>query len=84
MMQHPLLPRLEPIFRHVLNSPSLVLTEDTRMGKCPEWDSFAQIDLMLAIEEEFGVEFESEEIDKLRAVRQILAALDAHIGSVQG
>ena len=37
-----------------------------------DWDSLAQINLIIAIEKEFGVKFNLEEISKLKNIGEIL------------
>ena len=45
------------------------------MGDTPQWDSFVHINLIIAIESEFGIEFDSAEIGNLLSVSQILNAI---------
>ena len=39
------------------------------------WDSIAQINIIVAIEEEFGVTFSAEDLHKLNSVEKITGAL---------
>ncbi|MND08480.1 hypothetical protein D3C83_311020 [compost metagenome] len=45
------------------------------MGTIPQWDSMGHMTLILALEQEFGVAFESYQIADLTSVPAIVAAL---------
>lgn len=80
MSQHPLIARLQPIFREILD-PELVLTEELDASKVPQWDSLNHISLVVAIEAEFGVELTAEELATLRNVGDMARLLAAKTGS---
>jgi acyl carrier protein len=75
---------LTTIFSTVLDDPSIVLGPSMQMGSVDSWDSFNQINLMLAIESHFSVEFESDEIGELTSVAAILDALALRLGVTDG
>ncbi len=72
--------RLTPIFREVFDDPALVLRPETGPGDIAEWDSVAQVRLVLAIEEAFGVRFDTEEVADLHCVGDFVAALKRREG----
>ena len=80
MIQHPMLARLQPIFRDILD-PNLVLTEELDASRVPQWDSLNHISLVVAIESEFGVELSAEELATLRNVGDMVRLLAAKTGS---
>ena len=45
------------------------------------WDSLKQLNLVLTLEEEFGVSFTDQQIVELQNVELILAILDEMLGS---
>jgi acyl carrier protein len=59
---------LTPVFRDVLDDPVLVLTAETQAGEVPGWDSVAHITLIVAIEQKFGIRFNTAEIEELHSV----------------
>ncbi len=69
--------RLQRIFREVFDYPELELTVATSQHDLDDWDSVAQIKLVLAIEAEFGVRFEMEEVSEMRSVEEFLTTLNA-------
>jgi acyl carrier protein len=44
------------------------------------WDSLQQVHLILALEEEFGIQFEVDQIAVMRGVRPIVAMVREHAG----
>ena len=76
MSRHPLLERLQPIFRDILD-PNLVLTDDLDASRVSQWDSLNHISLVVAIESEFGVEISVEELATLRNIGDIARLLES-------
>lgn len=54
--------RLTQVFRTVFNNDTIELTPDMTADDIEEWDSFSHINLILAVEIEFGIEFSQNEI----------------------
>jgi len=52
------------------------ITPTTRDEDLPSWDSLGQVNLVMALEEEFGVYIEVEDFGELKSVPAILAYLD--------
>ncbi len=44
---------------------------------CPEWDSLKHITLVMALEEEFGVTFEVDEIESMQSFGDVMRILAA-------
>jgi acyl carrier protein len=59
---------LNRIFRDIFDDPALTITPATSAADIAGWDSVAQVKLVLAIEEEFGVEFNIDEVAAFRTV----------------
>ncbi|SKB87293.1 acyl carrier protein [Lachnospiraceae bacterium] len=47
--------RLTEVFRDVFDDESIEISETTTSADIPDWDSFEHINLILAVETEFGV-----------------------------
>ena len=60
--------KLTDIFRTLFDNPSLVLHDELTAPQVPGWDSFNHINLVMQIEEEFGIRFSTEEISSLKDV----------------
>lgn len=77
-----LLPRIEGVFRDVFDEPGLAISAATTANDVPGWDSLTNINLIFAIEREFGVKFALGEIQELNNVGE-MAALIRKKGAVR-
>lgn len=46
--------RLNGVFREVFDDEDIVVTDETTADDVEDWDSFEHINLVVAVEEEFG------------------------------
>jgi acyl carrier protein len=69
---------LTGIFRDVFLSDDLVLTPTLNANDVPGWDSFRQIEIIIATEQHFGIKFSTREIDQLANVGDLVAAVAMH------
>jgi acyl carrier protein len=53
--------------------------DDASMRTVAKWDSLAQIDLIAALEEEFGVTFDVEEFELMTSYRDVIATLSGKL-----
>lgn len=60
--------KLTEVFRTIFNIPDLELRDDLTAADVPGWDSFNHVNLVIAIEMEFGVTFTTDEISALQNV----------------
>jgi acyl carrier protein len=60
--------KLTRIFREVFEDESLVIEDSTTANDIDDWDSLTHINLIAAIENEFGMEFNMKEIIALKNV----------------
>ena len=64
--------RLQEIFRDVFDDEELVIAENMTANDIEDWDSLAQINLVIEIEKEFGVKFNLEEVSELKNIGEML------------
>lgn len=50
--------------------------DDLEMGDIDEWDSIGNFNLILAIEQKYGIRFNMEDLDNLKSVKEIKRLLD--------
>lgn len=67
--------RVEAIFRDVFQDPTLAIHEEMTASSIPSWDSLNHINLVVALEGEFKVQFRSEEVMVLANVGDLLKLL---------
>jgi acyl carrier protein len=71
--------RLNRLLRDVFNDPGLYITDELSTSTYAGWNSLAQVNLIMALEEEFGIQFTTEEVTALNSVAAIREALRMRI-----
>jgi acyl carrier protein len=74
-MSLPLLDRVRGIAADVLEVPLTQVTSDSSPETLETWDSVHHLNLVLALEQEFNMQFEPEEIDQLSNVGEIVTVI---------
>jgi acyl carrier protein len=59
---------LTPILRQLLKNPSLVPAADTGPDQVPGWNSLMLVNIIVAVEDSFGIQIGSAELQHLRSV----------------
>lgn len=72
-----MLERVKEIIEEQLNLEGVEITEDTRFNEDLEADSLDLFELVMAFEEEYGVEIPSEDLDKLKTVGSVIDYMKA-------
>ena len=80
-MTHPdpqakLVARVQEVFRRVFDEPGLRVTDATTAADIPAWDSLTHIGLILALEEEFSVQFSTREVASMQRVGDLHRLLE--------
>lgn len=70
-----LLERLQNTIAHALKVPVAQVTPTTRDEDLQAWDSLGQVNLIMALEQTFGVFIEVEQFEGLKSVPAILEFL---------
>jgi len=74
--------RLTRIFRDVFEDDSITVRDDMTSGDIEEWDSLSHINLLYAIEKEFGIVFTIGEAGgALRNVGELRALIEKKIAA---
>jgi acyl carrier protein len=71
-----ILERLTPVFHKVFDNDAIVLTPELTADDVDEWDSMSHINLMIAIELEFGIEFDQSEIQTFANVGELVTTIE--------
>ena len=64
------------IVSDVLNIPLDVINEGSSQDTLLQWDSLQNLNLILALEEKFGIQFHEHQIVKMVNVRSIILAVE--------
>ncbi len=68
---------LTAIFHDVFMRDDLALTPDLSAKDVPGWDSFKQIEIILATEERFAIKMSTREVDRLQTVGDLVRVVAA-------
>lgn len=64
--------QLQVIFRDILDNEEIVLKNITAARDVEEWDSLAQIQLIVEIEKHFSIKFTSKEIFEWKNIGEMI------------
>lgn len=77
-----MLEELQEIFREVFDDASLVITPETSAMDIEAWDSLSHLRLVMAMEAEFRIQFDFEELNVLRNVGEMMVLIQQKRDSV--
>ena len=69
---------LTKIFRDILEIDDLVLTPELSFRDIEEWDSFNHLNIILAVEEQFQIQFKPEEIESITSVQDLVSLINKY------
>lgn len=64
--------RLNEVFRDVFDDETITVTENTTADDIEDWDSLEHINLMAAVESEFGIKFSMGQIMTMKNVGEMV------------
>lgn len=73
--QAKILTELTDLFREIFVNDEIVLAAQTNAADLPGWDSMKHIEIIIAIEQKYGVRFSSRQVEGLRSVGDLVAVL---------
>lgn len=74
------LDKLTLIFRDVFFEPDLVARPDMTADEVERWDSLFHIDMIVLVEEEFGIRFQTSEVNRMDNVGDLVKLIQAKVG----
>ncbi|MDF1519316.1 MAG: acyl carrier protein [Brevefilum sp.] len=72
--------KLTQVFREVFDDDTLVLTDEMTADDVDAWDSLSHVNLMIAIEIAFGIEFKQNEIQSFANVGELRQGIEEKLG----
>ena len=79
MTDQEILDRLTRILRELLSDDSIALTMETKRDEVPNWDSFAYVNFVVAVEMEFGMKFRVADVESFQNVGAIVQTISANL-----
>ncbi len=64
--------RLNGVFRDVFDDESIVVKPETTSSDIEDWDSLEHINLVVAVEQEFGIKFNMNEVTSMKNVGEMV------------
>ena len=64
--------RLNNVFRDVFDDDTISINDNTTSKDITEWDSLEHINLIVAIEQEFGIKFNMGEVTTMKNVGEMV------------
>jgi len=68
--------RVQSLLAEAIQVPGEVVTPDLSFGDLPQWDSLGHMEVMLRLEEEFGVAIDADTIAQLISIPEICRFLE--------
>ena len=75
--ESPLFPELQDLFVEIFHVQRGDVGAETQFGELPQWDSMGHMDLMVALEQKYGVEISAETISRLISIPAIITYIEA-------
>lgn len=63
--------RLNRVFREVFNDDTITVNASTTAADIDDWDSLTHIQLIAAVEDEFGVKFSMKQVSSMKNVGEM-------------
>ncbi|KUR75718.1 acyl carrier protein [Novosphingobium sp. FSW06-99] len=67
--------QLTDIFRDVFNDPTLEITDEMTADDVDGWDSLTHINMILGVEQGFGIRFSIKDVRAMRNVGELVQAI---------
>lgn len=71
--------RIERVFQEVFENDALQVTDQTSSKDLEQWDSLAQLRLVMGLEEEFDTKFSIQQLGELNSVAEIKRILSSQV-----
>ena len=72
--------KLNEVFRDVFDDESITVTDATTANDIDDWDSLEHINLLAAIEQEFGMKFNMGQVVSMKNVGEMVDIIISKIG----
>ncbi|MCI9314226.1 MAG: acyl carrier protein [Lachnospiraceae bacterium] len=72
--------KLNEVFQDVFDDESITVTETTTADDIEEWDSLEHINLLAAVEQEFGMKFNMGQVVSMKNVGEMADIILSQIG----
>ena len=71
--------RLNEVFRDVFDDEEIMVNADTTADDIEDWDSLEHINLIAAVEQEFGIKFSMGQVVSMKNVGEMVSIIESNI-----
>lgn len=71
--------KLTGVLRDIFDNPALQITQATTANDVQGWDSIMHVNLIVAVEQEFGTRFTTKEVKSLANVGDFIRLIEKHV-----
>lgn len=71
--------RLNEVFRDIFDDESISVNENTTSDDIEDWDSLEHINLIVAVEKEFNIKFNMNEVTHMKNVGEMVELINNKI-----
>ena len=75
MERNAIIEKITPVFRKVLNNPTIVIVDELSANNVDNWDSLSQMLLISEIEEVLNIKFKLKELNKMKNVGDLISII---------
>ena len=80
MTREQLFEKITEIFMEEFDDDSLVIVDETNAADIEDWDSLAQVELIMTMEKEFNMKFNIKEVKELKNVGEMADLILGKLG----
>ncbi len=80
MSEEEIYERLNNVFRDVFDDDEIVVNANTTANDIEDWDSLEHINLIVSVEQEFGMKFNMNEVTTMKNVGDMVNIISERIG----
>jgi len=77
LTDHEILEKLTPLFREIFLDETIVVKPETTAADVDRWDSLSHIDMIILVEESFGIRVPTREVTRMKNVGDLVHLIQA-------
>ncbi len=81
MSREEVMERLNGVFIDLFDDESIKINDNTTANDIEDWDSLEHINLIVAIEQEFNIKFNMNEVTSMKNVGEMVDIITSRIGA---
>ena len=78
-MEKEIYERLNKVFRDIFDDETIEVNASTTSDDIEDWDSLEHINLIVAVEQEFGMKFNMNEVTTMKNVGEMVSIIKSRI-----